>query len=456
MNTQQKIQLPSECDRAREAFGLALADGLTAPAEAAAHATGCAACAKAFVKMERIWGVAGDALPRLRPVPAARLEEIPARALSAAKPAPIMPTVAKIVPLRRERAPRREIAPFAAALALAAMVALVAILGPAMVTPPVVNPDAIAVRPTPVIPAKPPRVTLAAAKGSVSLVPADGSVVKSPVAGDSLPAGLFSASNGAALSIEGAGLLAVRGDTTVLIGGATGAPDLAVARGEIFVDLPKGTIHTFVVHTPTGTVNVTGTQFNVKVAPAETQVEVTRGTVIVRGPHGEQAVGAGEAAKLISKDAPVIIRASDPASDPLEWVRDLAPDRVPPPPVVAIQTRPKHAATNGGTPSNEVAVLPGLDKKVVEMSMEKREAAMRHCYEMELPRDPSLVVRAALRFKVDEDGRPKELRVEGIESRPALGACLIQAAGAAVFPATAPGTEIEVSYPIRFEPAPDR
>lgn len=443
--------LPPECDRARETFALALADGLDVPAAARAHAERCNdGCAKAFARIERVWGVAGDTLPRIRPIPQARLDAVATRALDAARAPAITNEVAKILPLRRERAPaRHQFSAFAAAVALAAMVATVAILGPALMPPPVTK---VAVAPTPA-PVRPPRVTLTAAKGQVSLVPADGSVFKSPAAGDLLPPGLFSASQGAALSIEGAGLLAVRGDTTVLIGGAAGAPDLAVARGEIFVDLPKGTIQTFIVHTPTGSVNVTGTQFGVKVAPTKTEVEVTRGTVIVKSPNGEQAVGAGEAAKIGGDSAPALITGSDPATDPLAWVRDLAPDRVPPRPVVAIRTTgtPTPLGAAGSTP---VAHLPGLAKEVVEMAMDKRGDAMRRCYELELVRDPALVVRAALQFRVDEDGRAKDLIVTGVPAtHPALGTCLVEAAASAIFPAAAPGTEIDVTYPVHFVPA---
>ncbi|HVO31061.1 MAG TPA: FecR domain-containing protein [bacterium] len=458
MNTLQK-ELPEDCQRARDAHGLALADGAATPADARAHATGCDACAKAFARMEKVWGVAGDVVPRLaRPTP--RLDVIAERALAAgrapdvhASPAPVRAAsdaAAAILPLRARRAPARraEFAPIAAALALAAMVAVVALVGPSLVPPP---PSTVAKNaPTP---SGTPRVSLAKAFGDVSLVPADGSVVKTPGVGDTLPPGLFSASKGAALSIEGAGLLAVRGDTTVLIGGASGAPDLAVARGEIFVDLPKGTIRTFVVHTPTGTVNVTGTAFTVKVQPTDTQVDVTRGTVVVKGPNGERAINAGEAAKLVQNGAPVAVTATEPATDPLSWVRDLAPEHVPPAPVVAIRARTRTDATRTNPAALPVEVLPGLDRSIVEMAMDKRAAAMRHCYEEELVKDPGFVVRAALKFRIDDYGKPEDLTVSGIPAaHAALGPCLIQAASAAVFPSPQAGTELEVDYPVRFEP----
>src|SRR5439155_12377350 len=133
-----------------------------------------------------------------------------------------------------------------------------------------------------------------------------------------------SASRGAALRVEGAGLLAVRGDTAVVISGVKGAPELAVARGEIYVDLPKGTIHTFVVRTPTGSVHVTGTAFEVKAGAKATTVTVTRGSVKLVGAGGVTAVGAGEAATLTAVGAPTSGLLREPTD--LNWVRELAPE----------------------------------------------------------------------------------------------------------------------------------
>lgn len=448
--------VPPACQHAREVVGLRLAGDTVIDAAADAHVQSCSPCATVTARMARVWQVAGEVLPA-RAIPAARLDAILNDVLAGARSeekAPVSgtaPAPARILPTRERRSSHEGFA-FATGLALAATIAAVALLGPGLVAPPAGDPLA---RATVAPPAGPPRVSLAAARGEVSHVPADGSVIGVPKAGDVLPPGLFAASEGAALSIEGEGLLAVRGEASVVVGGNAGAPEIFIARGEIFVDLPKGTIRTFVVRTPTGAVHVTGTQFDVKVKAGETAVEVTRGSVIVKGPGGERAVSGGEAA-VLRDGIPVEGLVTSPAADPHGWVRDLAPERVGPAPAIAIAPRPVPAAPEAGLPKADDGVIhvAGLDKLVVENAMEKREAAIRYCYEQALVKAPELVVRAALRFRIDEDGRAKDITIAGLPAgQQKLGGCLETAAKAAIFPPTVPGTEVTVSYPLKLEPA---
>jgi hypothetical protein len=353
---------------------------------------------------------------------------------------------------RREK--RGTLVPAAIGFALAASLAAIAWLGPQLLTQPQ---ELAVITPAPApTPAGPPGVRLKDAKGEVSFVPIDGSVIAALKKDDAIPPGLFAATGGAALEIEGAGVLAVRGDSTVLIGGTEKAPVVTIARGEIFVDLPKGTIRSFFVHTPTGAVRVTGTQFGVKVGPQQTNVEVTRGSVVVSGPEGETTVQAGEAANLQSGTIPALVAPADPNGDPRGWVREIAPEIAPPKPVasLSVQRTRMVSAANGDT-HREVQEVSGLDKDAISNGMDKRYAALRRCYEVELHRDPSLQIKAEVSFRVDEDGRPENVRVAGLpKEHMKMGLCLMEATKAAVFPGAAPGTEVAVRYPLVFNPVP--
>ncbi len=467
---------PDDCRRAREAYGLRLADGLL-DTSAAEHARACADCRRAVERMERLWSLGDELRDRFAPPSEARLDEILERVLAgryapAGADAPVETVVAAAArttpgagPMpaawSRASASRREAVGFSVGLALAASLIAFAVIGPDLVPKPAPSPAAVAAREA-ALPVA-PSVILAAANGEVTHVPADGSVMPALKVGDELPPGLFSAGDGAALSIEGEGLLVLRGDATLLLGGVARSPLVSVARGEIFVDLPKGTIDGFHVRTPNGTVRVTGTQFDVKVEPRGTVVGVTRGSVVVSGPDGETEVKAGQEAELKPGMPPVSIVVSEPSIDALGWVRALTPDRAPPPPVTTIAARtvgPREAKPGAaaiGKADPAVHAVPGLDRIAVENAMEKRGAAMRFCYEQALARTPDLVVRAQIAFRVDEAGGPKDLRVSGLPAAQAvLQRCLLDAARAAVLPATAPGTEIDVNYPVRFEPIASR
>lgn len=458
-----ELDVPPGCQRAREAFGLKLIGEPVADADALRHPETCEACTRIIARMARVWDVAGDVLPDLQPLPEARFEAVLENVLADSRQENRTPEAApsttaipvatphNVVPLRRAREERdRTGFRFAVGLALAAGLAAFALLGPGLLSAPA--PSGQVAEEAPI---EPVRVTLAAAKGDVSFVPADGRVVAAPKRGETLGPGLFAATGGAALDVPGGGLLAVRGDTTVVIGGGSAVPEISIARGEIFVDLPKGSVQGFTVRTPTGAVRVTGTRFDVKVAPDATRVEVTRGSVVLAGPNGETSVAAGEAASLGRDGAPVEVEIADPARDPLRWVRDLAPDRVGPAPLAIAPVQPRPTATAADEPIEEVIYAAGLDKLVVENALAKRRAAMRYCYEQALVRTPGLgELRASLRFRVDEQGRAEDLRIAGLPAdQQELGACLRTAAESAVFPPTSPGTEVRVRYPVRLQPA---
>jgi hypothetical protein len=443
--------LPPACRAAREAFGLALANGEQATDP---HLATCDACARATTAMRRIWEGSAEVMTSLREeLDPARSERLLAGSLLRAKQEQ---PPAVILPFRRAPRSTSSNVGFGLALgfALAAGLAAIVFVGPRLFEQPK---EPIAVEPAPT-PAGPVQVRLASAKGDVSMVPADGTLIQTPKAGDALPPGLFAATGGAALSIEGQGLLAVRGDATILIGGSHGDPELSVAKGEIFVDLPKGTIKTFLVRTPTGAVRVTGTQFDVKAGPSSTHVKVTRGSVKVTGANGETAVTEGQSATISKDGIPVMDLVVSPTDDAYGWVRDLAPDRAPAEPIgLAIKDRPGLHATPAATPGEATGVLalPGLDPLVVNDAMEKRQASMRYCYDKALMDDANLVVKADLHFTVDDYGAAKNFRIDGLpKGQEALEACLMDAAQKAVFPKSAPGTQVDVNYHLRFEPAP--
>lgn len=442
---------PGPCADAREAFALELAGGPVPSAPLRAHVAACRDCADAVARIERIWSVpASDfAIPKATPD---SMERMLAGALARAHQEPAVAEVVPLAPRSRENR-RSPLVPAAVGFALAATIAALAYLGPDLLAPPT---HSIAVAtPAPVAPKGPPGVRLASAKGEVSFVPLDGSVLATPKSGDALPPGLFAASGGAAIAIEGAGTLAVRGDATVLIGGTEREPVVTIARGEIFVDLPKGTIRSFFVHTPTGQVRVTGTQFGVKVGPQGTNVEVTRGSVVVSGPEGQTSVEAGQAVSLKGGAVPALVAPANPAGDPLGWVRAIAPDIAPPGPVaVAVSLHQTKTTRNadGGT-QEEVQEVSGLDRIAIENAMSKRDAAFRRCFELARRNDPELVVRAEITFRVDEDGRAENVRVAGLpEAHMKMGLCLMEGAKSAVFPGAAPGTQVQVRYPIQFAP----
>lgn len=443
------ISPPPACIEAREAFALELAGGPAPSSPIRAHVAACRECAGAVARIEKIWAVPASAFAAALPKPDA-MDRMLAGALERAKQGPAL---APVVSLESRRHRRSELVPAAIGFALAASLAAIAWYGPGLAGP---KPAEIAITtPTPApAPALPVGVRLASAKGEVSFVPIDGSVMPALKGGDALPPGLFAATGGAALEIEGAGTLAVRGDSTVLIGGTEKEPVVTIARGEIFVDLPKGTIRSFFVQTPTGQVRVTGTQFGVKVGPQGTNVEVTRGSVVVTGPEGETAVQAGEAANLKAGTVPALVAPADPNGDPLGWVRVVAPAIAPPAPVSSLTVqRTRTVPAAGGGTQEEVQEVSGLDKDAIANGMEKRNAALRRCYELELNREPTLEIRAEVSFKVDEDGRPEQVRVAGVPERHMkLGLCLMNATKAAVFPGAAPGTSVEVHYPLVFNP----
>lgn len=446
---------PGPCAEAREAFALELAGGPAPSAPVRAHVVACRDCADAVGRIERIWSVpAGAFAPLLSPPKTTpdSLERMLAGALARAKQEPAADDVVSLASHRERR--RSPLVPAAVGFALAASLAALAYLSPGVLAPPA-EPIAVAT-PTPVVPAGPPGVRLASAKGDVSFVPIDGSVLSAPKAGDALPPGLFAATGGAALEIEGAGTLALRGDATVLIGGTERAPVVTIARGEIFVDLPKGTIRSFFVQTPTGQVRVTGTQFGVKVGPQGTNVEVTRGSVIVTSPEGETSVEAGQAVNLKGGAVPALVSPVDPQRDPRGWLRDVAPHVAPPVPVSSLSLQKTKTTTNADGGTREVIQeISGIDRLAIENAMDRRSASLRRCYEVELVREPELVIRAEVTFRVDEDGRPENVRVAGLPPRHMkMGLCLMDAAKAAVFPGAAPGTQVEVRYPIQFEPTP--
>lgn len=448
---------PPACSEAREAFALELAGGPAPGPLVRAHVAACRDCADAVARIERIWAMPAAAFPKAAIAPDS-LDHLFAKSLDRgrdderdAAPAPVVPLASRRSTREGSSARPREHRGngLAAAIGFALAASLVAV---ALLMPGVHEPAAGVARATPApTPAGLPGVRLADARGDVSFVPADGSVVPAPKKGDALEPGLFAASGGAALAIEGAGTLAVRGDATVLIGGTERAPTITIARGEIFVDLPQGTIRSFDVRTPTGNVRVTGTKFGVKVGPKKTNVQVTEGTVVVTGADGtQQAVTAGEAADLSAGGVPALVAPIDAERDPFGWVRDLAPAIAPAKPEV-VAVRRSTRSVGPGEAAVPVQEVSGLDKTAIENAMEKRSASMWRCYEVALVRHPSLEVRADITFRVDEDGRAKNVRVSGVpEQHAALASCLREATRAAVFPGSAPGTTVDVKYPVQF------
>ena len=449
-NTQiHPISPPGPCADAREAFALELAGGPAPSSPVRAHVAACRDCTAAIARIEQIWSLPAAAFEMPKATPDS-MDRMLAGALARAQQAPAVADVVSLSSRRHDGERRSPLAPAAIGFALAATIAGLAWIGPGMLAPPV---ETIAVvTPTPVEPPKgPPGVRLAGAKGDVSFVPLDGSVLTTPKAGDVLPPGLFAATGGAALAIEGAGTLAVRGDATVLIGGTEREPVVTIARGEIFVDLPKGSIKSFFVHTPTGQVRVTGTQFGVKVGPQGTNVEVTRGSVIVAGPEGQTAIEAGQAANLKSGTVPALVAPADPAGDPLRWVRDIAPHIAPPAAVAVSLKQTKTTTTASGGTQEEVQEVSGLDRIAIENAMGKRDASFRRCFDLARMKDPELTVRAEITFRVDEDGRAENVRVAGLpDEHMKMGLCLMDSAKSAVFPGAAPGTQVQVRYPIQF------
>lgn len=447
------ISPPPACADAREAFALELAGGPAPSAPVRAHVAACRECADAVARIEKIWAVPPSAFAAALPKPAVptSMDRMLAGALERAKQEP---SVAPVTDLSSRRERRGNLVPAAIGFALAASLAAIAWVGPQMISPPV---EVAVATPTPApVPMGPPGVRLKEAKGEVSFVPIDGKVIAALKKDDVIPPGLFAATGGAALSIEGAGTLAVRGDSTVLIGGTEKAPVVTIARGEIFVDLPKGSIRSFFVQTPTGQVRVTGTQFGVKVGAQQTNVEVTRGSVVISGPDGETAVQAGEAANLKAGEVPALVAPADPNGDPRGWVREVAPDIAPPKPVASLSVqRTRMVSAANGESHKEVQEVSGLDKDAIANGMDKRYASLRRCYEVELVKDSALEIRAEVSFRVDEDGRPENVRVAGLpEKHMKMGLCLMDATKAAVFPGAAKGTEVQVRYPLVFNPIP--
>jgi len=99
-----------------------------------------------------------------------------------------------------------------------------------------------------------------------------------------------------------------------------------LTEGEAFFNVAKDKAHPFIVTTPTGTVRVTGTEFDVHTAPAELDVTVVEGSVRVQPVSGLEGtrrdpplLGAGDSLSARTSGVSVQKLAGTDVEDLLAW-----------------------------------------------------------------------------------------------------------------------------------------
>jgi ferric-dicitrate binding protein FerR (iron transport regulator) len=106
----------------------------------------------------------------------------------------------------------------------------------------------------------------------------------------------------------------------------TGASQLALARGLIYLDIPPGSSRdTLRISTPAGTVEHLGTEFEVLSRDSDLRVRVREGRIRFLGRKDTLTADAGTEL-LVSGDAPVALRSIDTYGRDWSWTAALAPD----------------------------------------------------------------------------------------------------------------------------------
>jgi TonB family protein len=104
-------------------------------------------------------------------------------------------------------------------------------------------------------------------------------------------------------------------------------------------------------------------------------------------------------------------------------------------------------AVHLGAPKISGGYAPALVNRILRA----RASAFRYCYEKALAAWPELAGRLTIQFTIGADGKVSGARVADSDLKdPAVGACVVAAAGRLDFPAPAAGP-VEVSVPLTFE-----
>ena len=100
-------------------------------------------------------------------------------------------------------------------------------------------------------------------------------------------------------------------------------------------------------------------------------------------------------------------------------------------------------------------VRGSLSRDVIRRYIRRQLNAIRHCYETELTRRPSLSGRVSIRFVIGADGRVMTSMVESSTlGVPSVEQCVARAVQRISFPSTTGGVVL-VTYPFMFQPAPE-
>jgi hypothetical protein len=128
----------------------------------------------------------------------------------------------------------------------------------------------------------------------------------------------------AELLLDGQHRVVMNNNTTATVDIDGEAFTINLARGELYVEVVPG--HAFAVSTPHAQLTITGTQFNVKADPAQTELALLKGSVRFTSLANEQTVDvtAGHASQVAGRSAPTTPRQVD-AQLVTAWARQTRP-----------------------------------------------------------------------------------------------------------------------------------
>lgn len=96
-----------------------------------------------------------------------------------------------------------------------------------------------------------------------------------------------------------------------------------------------------------------------------------------------------------------------------------------------------------------------LPREVIRRVIRTHQPEVRHCYEQQLTKQPSLAGRVVVKFTIQADGRVSAARViTDTLKTPAVANCLVRRVLTWRFPAPLGGGIVKVSYPFVFRTAP--
>ena len=105
------------------------------------------------------------------------------------------------------------------------------------------------------------------------------------------------------------------------------------------------------------------------------------------------------------------------------------------------------------TPRGADPVVRGsLSRDVIQRVIRGSNARIRHCYEQELARNPTLTARVDVRFVIGADGAVTSATAEGDGMPQSMVSCVESVARSLRFPAPEGGGVVAVNYPFVFQP----